>query len=145
MAMKKTSVTLRDHVLFEVEARGEGRSSIINRDLDRYYEVLRDTRYALSQKLSEAEIGLILDNLNGVLMEETYGVRLIYANIEDAVTFDSIDLKWGVDGDALVEKLRAFTFVENAALADAAERWWNRVAAGESVTPADALKHGRGT
>lgn len=145
MPLKKTSVTLYDNVLAQVDTRanyGEvgQRSAIINRDLERYYESLKDTRRQLAQKLSEKEIGLVLDNLNGTLMSESYGVRLIYANVEDAITYESIDLKWEVDGDALVAKLKAFTFIENAALADAAERWWNRVAAGEEVTPADALK-----
>jgi hypothetical protein len=140
MPLKKTSVTLYENVLAQVDSRGKERSMIINRDLDRYYESLRDTRRQIGQKLSDKEMGLILDNLNGTLMGESYGVRLIYANVEDAITYESIDLKWDVDGDALVAKLKAFTFIENATLADAAERWWNRVAAGEEVTPADALK-----
>lgn len=140
MPVKKFSISLFDHVCNQVDTRGEQRSTIINRDLDRYYEALKDTRRTLAQKFDANELGLILDNLNGTLMGETYGVRLIYANVEDAITYDSIDRKWGVDGDALVAKLKALTFVENATLADAAERWWNRVAAGHEVTPGDALK-----
>jgi hypothetical protein len=139
MPLKKTSVTLYDNILAQVTERG-GQSQVINRDLGRYYEAIKDTRRALAQKFSDKEIGLILDNLNGTLMEETFGVRLIYANVEDAITYESIDLKWEVDGDALVAKLKGLSFIENAALADAAERWWHRVAAGEEVTPADALK-----
>ncbi len=140
MPMQKFNISMPDHVFEQVTARGEQRSTVIGRDLDRYYEALKDTRRQLVKKFSDEEIGLILDNLNGTLMGETFGVRLIYANVEDAITYESIDAKWGVDGDALVEKLKALTFAENATLADAAERWWNRVAAGEEVTPADALR-----
>lgn len=140
MPVKKFSISLFDQVYSQVIERGEQRATIINRDLERYYEALKDTRRLLSQKFDAKELGLILDNLNGTLMGETYGVRLIYANVEDAITYESIDRKWGVDGDALVVKLKALSFVENAALADAAERWWNRVAAGEAPEPGDALK-----
>jgi len=132
MALKKTSVTLYGHVLDQIESRGPERSSVINRDLDRYYESLRTARIQLRQVLSDAELGLLLDNLNGTLMSETYGVRLIYANVEDAMTFENIDKKWNVDGDALVDKLRRMDFIQLCAIADGAERWWNRVAKGEN-------------
>lgn len=139
MPLKKTSVTIYEHVLKEVESRGPERSSVINRDLDRYYESLKAARIQLRQVLSDGEIGLLLDNLNGTLMSETYGVRLIYANVEDAITYENIDTKWSVDGAVLVEKLRRMDFIQLCAIADAAERWWNRIAKGEQLEPKEAL------
>lgn len=122
-----------DHVVTEIAKREGPRSSLIARDLERYYESLKDTRRRLAQKFSTEEISLILDSLNGVMMDQPFAVRMLYGGVEDSVNFDNIDHKWGVDGDALVEKLKSLSFAECAALADAAERYW--FALGEGGDP----------
>lgn len=141
MPATKISITIGD-VLGEIDARGErgavNRSGTINRDLERYYEILRYGRQALRDRLSTAEIAAILDNLNGCWLSEPVSVRLIYANVEDGLA-EGLAKKWQIDGPALVAKLKALSFAESCALADASERWWNRVGNGEQPEFAEAL------
>lgn len=143
MPLEKVSITLRDSALTEVDKRGErgeaNRSGVISRDLERYYAALACARQSLRDKLNEAEMSAILDNLNGVWMAEPVSIRLIYANVADGIELEGLDKKWKIDGAAMVEKLKALSFAESCALADAAERWWNRVAQGEEMAFADAL------
>lgn len=142
MPANKISITIGD-VLNEIDARGERgsatRSGTINRDLERYYEILRYGRQFLRDRLSTAEISAILDNLNGCWLSEPISVRLIYANVEDGLA-DGLAEKWSIDGPALVAKLKALTFAESCALADTSERWWNRVGNGEQPEFAEALR-----
>lgn len=144
MPANKLSITLRDSTLTAIDSRGErgaaNRSGVINRDLDRYYEILRYGRQSLRDKLSEAEVSAILDNLNGVWLAEPVSIRLIYANVADGIELEGLDQKWKIDGPALIEKLRSLSFAESCALADAAERWWNRVANGDQPKFSEALQ-----
>jgi hypothetical protein len=150
MAKEKLSITLDPRVLDHVNARkrsdaeadqrGE-RSGIISRDLDRYYESLKHGRQQLRDKLSKNEIAALLDNLNGVWMGDnpSVSVRMIWANVEDGIGLEGLDKKWKVDGKALVEKLRGMSMIELCALADAAERFWNQVAAGKNPGYLEAI------
>lgn len=140
MPREKLSITIKDVVLKEVDARSEtgadpelivGRSTIISRDLERYYESLKYVRQQLRDQFSTKEISLILDSANGMLLSDPVSVRLLWANVEDAISLDELDKKWEVDGAMLVAKLRALDYFSLCALADACERWWNRVGRGE--------------
>lgn len=74
--------------------------------------------------LTEGEALLIMDSLNGVLTEP-HTVSLLWANVADSIHGDGLDSKWGVDGPSLVAKLRALTYSQALAIADAATRWWH--------------------
>lgn len=102
-------------------AEPSARSLTAARDLERYYALLGAELSTLD--LSEAEAGLVADALNGILLEP-HTMRLLWANVADAIRLQGLDRKWGVDGEALVEKLRALTPGQIWALADAAERFW---------------------
>ncbi len=142
MPVNKISITIGD-VLSEIDARGErgsaNRSGVINRDLERYYEILKYGRQSLRDRLSEGEVSAILDNLNGCWLAEPVSIRLIYANVADGLE-DGLAEKWQIDGPELVQKLKNLSFAESCALADAAERWWNRVANGENPGSDEALQ-----
>lgn len=142
MAVKQIAITMDEAVLEQVEARAEERerSTIISRDLGRYYDSLRDARAHLCAKLSEPEISLILDACNGLFWDET-STRLIWAEVEDACRLNKLNEKWECDGAALVTKLRELTHIEMCALADACQRWWRRISAGEqTIEFSEALK-----
>ncbi len=94
---------------------------VARRDLERYYALL-DHELARVE-LSEAEASLICDALNGTLMDP-HSYRLLWAEVADAVRLDGLDAKWGVDGDALVERLRALSPGAMMAVVDAVERFW---------------------
>ncbi|MDQ7789587.1 MAG: hypothetical protein RDU41_05975 [Clostridia bacterium] len=117
-----TSIRLRDTVAAEVEARGESRNQIINRDLDRLYALYK--RALREVDLNTKEAMLIVDSLNGTVFTDPLSATLLWANIEDSIRLDDLDAKWDVDGAALATKLRGLTSIQAMAVVDAAERFW---------------------
>lgn len=94
-------------------------SGVAKRDLERYYEMLK--RSLPTFTLGEAV--LLVDVMNGHIVMP-YSVSLLWAEVSDALP-DGYAEKWGVDGPALVERLRKLTPFECMAVADAVERAWN--------------------
>lgn len=93
------------------------------RDLDRYYAVLAAGLRRVN--LTEPEAMLVIDALNGVLHDAPESIpTMLWAGVDDAIRLDGLDAKWGVDGAALVAKLRALTPTQASAVVDAVERWW---------------------
>lgn len=93
-------------------------SRTADRDLHRYYALLARALPAFA----EPEASLLVDALNGIITEP-HSAHLLWANVEDAQR-EGLAEKWGVDGLALVQRLRALTPFEALAVADAAERYW---------------------
>lgn len=123
MATAKFHVSMAEDVLKQVEERGEARSTIITRDLDRLYTLYRRALKRTGLTIDEA--CLITDALNGSLMTADTA-HLLWASIEDAIKYEGLQEKWGVDGKALVEKLRcSLNEIQTMAVIDAAERFWN--------------------
>lgn len=111
----------------EISQRRTGRrSGAINTALRRYYALLRRARHALKTKFTQQEINLILDATNGVIWEPIESFLWLRHNIEDAIAFDGLDRKWGVEAESLIRKLDECTPLELAALVDATERFWHR-------------------
>jgi hypothetical protein len=109
----------------ELARRGDlergGAADIVRRDLARYYQLLREEERRLP--VSEQEWNLLRDALNGVLID-AIAWRFLDHEIADAIRLDQLDAKWGVDGAALVETLRALCPGQTLAVVDAVERWW---------------------
>lgn len=105
----------------EISERGDNRTLVIHRDLERLYTLYR---YALQDiSLSLQEAWFIVDILNGTPMDaET--ANMLWAEAEDACFLNHLDQKWGIDGKALVEKLKKLSRTHCLALVDAAERFW---------------------
>lgn len=120
MESKTVSIYLRE-VDAEIQARGDNRSHVINRDLERLYALYK--RALKEVPLSVQEAWLLVDVLNGSLMDANTA-RLLWANVEDGCALDGLDKKWEVDGKALAEKLRNLSDFQNMALIDAAEKFW---------------------
>lgn len=143
MPVQKFGVTLMDNTVREISKRyhteGE-RSMAINRSLDRYFDLLARTRRELRQLLSDQEMGLIVDALNGTAFFDTFGIYLVHHEIADAISMDGLDKKWKVDGKALVDKMTAMNDAQRLALVDAVQCWWDRVASGEQPEYGEALK-----
>ena len=94
---------------------------IANRDLSRYYNIIK---YALREvELSEKEAMAVIDSTNGTMLDN-FSIRLMFANVEDSIDYDSLAEKWGIDGEALVLKLKNASVGYLHALADAIERYW---------------------
>jgi len=73
--------------------------------------------------LSEAEASLLVDALNGILIEP-HTAALLWANVAEAIRLEGLDRKWGVDGDALVAKLRGMCPGKLFAIGHAVETFW---------------------
>ncbi len=138
MPVSKQSVSLPAPILGALKLRDEGNTSgAIARSLTRYFVLLAYERRELREQYSDKECGLILDACNGTAFFDAFSVRMLPAGVEDAIQFDRLDAKWGVDGPALVAKLKATTFSQRIALVDAVQRWWAR-----STQPGDPPQYG---
>lgn len=89
-------------------------------DLERYYTLLS----ASVPMFKFEEVMLLVDALNGTI-HEAHSIRLLWAEIADAIKYDKIDEKWAVNGSDLIERLRDLSLGETYALVDAIERIWN--------------------
>ena len=131
----KLSISLPDNVMTDLEIRSAGNiSGTIAQQIERYTMSLFQARLGLREKLIDAEMGLILDVLNGTIFIDAFSPAFIAQEIADAVRYDKSDQQWQCDGEALIAKMAKFTYAENLAIVDAAERFWLEVAAGKSPT-----------
>lgn len=80
--------------------------------------------------LLENEINLICDSLNGILFElsvkvGSHGKQLI-KEIEDGIKLNKLDIKWEVDGEKLVEKLKSLSQDESFEIIEEVYKYWER-------------------
>lgn len=136
--MPQLSVRLPDDFMAELEKRGD-RATVIRETLERHFSLLARARPSLREALTPDEISLIADAGNGVLYE-AWSIPHLSAGVADSIALDGLDAKWGVDGPALVEKLRRLDAAQTFALADAVERYWKAVGRGEEMRSEDLLK-----
>ena len=107
----------------ELQARSEGNLNYAARGLlEAYFYLLRAELSGLPP-FSVAELGLLADVTNG-LRVEPHTVQLLWASVDDGVRLEGLDKKWGLDGAALVARLRGLSYAQAAALLDALKRWW---------------------
>lgn len=147
MPSKKFSISLYPRAEAFARARGDvvagdNISGAVNKSLERYEAILERGRSHLLEILSADEMALILDVLNGVIFSDTISIHMVYAEVEDGIGMDQLDQKWSVDGKALSEKIKNLEYAEKVALVDAAERWWNFVAAETQPGYLDTLRRG---
>jgi hypothetical protein len=137
----KLSISLDAALLPDLDARGEERSTVLSRDLVRYYALLRQARAHLREILTPGELSVILDVQNGHWYRPgLLDAGEIWANVEDGCRLDGLDKKWSVDGPALVAKIKALNLQQIHALADATDRFWHAVGQGDGrCDPARAL------
>jgi hypothetical protein len=145
MPSKKLSISLYPRAEAFAKARGDtyagdNVSGAVNRSLERYEAILDDGRSHLLEILSENEMALVLDVLNGTMFADTISIHLVWVEVKDGIQLDGLDKKWNINGAALVEKIKSLPYPEKCALIDASERWWNFVASGNQPGWLDTLK-----
>jgi len=59
--------------------------------------------------LSPAELSLVAEALGGTIFDDELLVRALDADVEDAIRLDHLDEKWGVDREAIIDKLEALS------------------------------------
>jgi hypothetical protein len=139
MPADKLSITIPPETVAAMRERGDNLSGAIARALERYLEMLSRERVALRALLSDAELSLVLDAMNGIYMLDQHSPAWIGYEVADAIKLNQADKKWGVDGPALNSKLAGLSYPASCALADVAERFWRRVGSGENPKPSEAL------
>lgn len=124
---RRTSIYLTDRAAKILAARGAGdgdgdRSATIRTILARYDEVCRREL----PDLSESELSLCRDSLNGVIFDEDNpaSVSWVVLNVADSIRAGNLAAKWSVDARKLIAKLNATTYTQRLALVDDAERFW---------------------
>lgn len=85
--------------------------------------------------LSPNEALLIIDALNGTIIEPSLAEQLIPFEIQDAITLDHLDQKWEIDGKELVAKLSNLTHDAALDLLERVNQFWS-----DSYHIADARK-----
>ncbi len=108
-------------------ARGEFYGGLSNggvaaRDLERYYRLVERTLQGIV--FSVAEASAIVDACNGTFWDSYSLFDGLALGLEDAISGDQLDQKWGIDGERLLAKLRALEPVQHLAIVDAIERFW---------------------
>ncbi len=99
-------------------------SLVAKRDLERYYLLLNHAESELS--FTSAEYSAIYDCCNGTMFEPAHLQPGVVFNVQDALLRQGFATKHGIDGDALVVKLRSLTPVQSWALVDKIERFWRQ-------------------
>jgi len=117
----------------------EAQAERTQRDLARYQALLAQGRARLRDRFMDKELWAILDTLNGYWFADPSSAGSIAAEVEDAIALNGLAQKWELSGQALVQTLHGLTGLESMALADAVERWWARVGAGETTLEPVAL------
>ena len=114
--------TLRLHsALYERLVEPYGASANIS--ISRYFWLLDS---ALPE-FSELEWSLMRDACNGwatSLESPDLLVQGLRLQIEDSIELESLDKKWGVDGNALLKRMELLNPVETLAVIHSIEKWW---------------------
>lgn len=76
----------------------------------------------------ENEINLIYDNLNGILFESSVQLgfhnKQLVKEIEDGIKLNKSDVKWKVDSEKLIEKLKNLSREESFKIIEEAYKFW---------------------
>ena len=106
-----------------LEGHEDNRSGRLNTVAERYaYIVSRDC-----PALTEAAWCAICDALNGYWLkgsDSDSGVRLAWAEIEDADRLNGLGDKWDIDARALAKMLRNCSAGQQVAVAEVVQRFW---------------------
>ena len=95
--------------------------------IEGFAEIYRRTVIELKGKFTKPEIMALVDNQNSTLLVIDYQAQaqFLWANLEDGEPFDGLFKKWGVDGEALKEKIFSLTAAQTFVLQDEIKAAWN--------------------
>lgn len=123
--MPNLTVYFPEQLHQQLRQRGLGDGeNVVKRDLERYYALLELSLKRVA--FSEAEWDYLRDAMNGIIFSQElipYLPRALADSVKDA-SFDGLGEKWGVDVDALVEKILRLSPTEALAVVDAVECFW---------------------
>lgn len=104
---KKIGIYMPDDIAARLPA-ASSQSGSIARACDRYAEIIAATPLPTFER---SEWALIMEACLGTLWEPAANIRYLWQGVEDALA-DGLAEKWGVDGAALIERLKQLPFAE---------------------------------
>lgn len=88
---------------------------------ERYAAIIKAHR----PRLTEAEWNACRDALNGRYLGDVDMLpTVVWATIYDAGRLEGLGAQWGIDAQALAQRIQAMPPVEQIALVEAVEQWW---------------------
>ena len=93
----------------------------------RYLKLQRWTLDEIKELFTVPEVSLIADVLNGLDFTsfEIPPASALRGNLEDAISTDSVHIKWKVDLDGFRQKLQRLTNSQAAAIIEVVDQWWH--------------------
>ena len=88
----------------------------------------RDLCFALALKdlhLTKAEACAVCDVCNGTIFLDDASWQAVWAEVEDGIRLNALDVKWKIDGPTLVGRIHNSVHCHKLALVEAVERFWN--------------------
>ena len=125
--MKQVSPKIDDQVhawyvrLFDTPNQG------VSYVLEAFPTLYARTLSELRGKFIQAELSLILDVLNGLLLTPQFAGQHLQGSVTDAIAIEGIDRKWGVTATTLLEKISRLTLTQVAVLEIWAKGFWAQV------------------
>lgn len=118
MSGKRPSVYLTDKSLQFLDSRGESLSGAINKTVDRFDQVLKQTDLP---QFTPSEINTMLNAISGTLYEPAEMIAGFWQGIQDDLVDD---LTGEIDAAdvALIEKLKLLTYPQEVALLERLEQ-----------------------
>ena len=135
MASKRTTIYLNEPLALALQGLADrGQSARLGDIADRFAEIVRRARIA--QRFSEAELMALRDCCNGTWFQPAKLIDgAVLANFSDSGP-DGLYEKWGIDAQAVIDKLQGLSFADQVALVEDIEGFWRSVAA-DPVEPDD--------
>lgn len=103
----------------EAEAHHYGDESRVQQICDRYAEIVRREQAVLSRQFSDAELQLIAHVLQNVRFEEAASCRGVWLAVEACMIDEELDQHFKLDGEALLNKMKALSYAQEVALIEA--------------------------
>lgn len=126
--MFRTTIGFNDNLADDVKKRAKtGQVSVptrIEKDLATFYAFLEREKKLLKGIFTTSEAKLILDCLNGTLLDP-YSVQLLEAGFEDGIDLDSLDTKWKIDKSVFLGKFKDMFILRKWAIYEMSTEFWH--------------------
>lgn len=128
---EKIAVYIGEPLAAVLQGHEAHRSARINQVAAGYIELVREATPALA----EDEWMAVLDALNGTALQDDTTLRHAWADVADAT---GLGERWGIDQDALVQRVRGMSRSQLIALREVVSAYWDMQPS--ELAPAQALQ-----
>lgn len=108
--------------------------------VDSFPAIFRQNLIDLKGKFTAGEINLMMSAMKGSSLAPEFAGRRITLNVQDHITLDGAADIYGVDGDALVERIQALPVAQLALLELWIHGFWMQVDDSDGLSLEDYIK-----